>query len=207
MTPDRARELVAQITVSVDGVRDRLVELYDGRGWLALGYATWGELCEVEFGSVAVGRLLPREKRRELVQELAAGGMSTGAIGPALGISRDTARRDRLNSPALDKAGGAVVGLDGKTYDVAKLRESQRAAAEHAATLDAEQEVERGIRDTNVHVAEAVHLLAWQTPDTFIRGFFPRHHEFLAPGMALTRDRCLAARAFLDRLLDEDTLL
>ena len=122
MTPERARELVDSIRVDVDGIRDRLLELYQGRGWLALGFGTWGELCEAEFGSVAVGRLLPRSERRELVQILTGGGMSTRAIGKAMGIHDSTVVRDR---GAASAAPGAVVGLDGKAYQPREHKETQ----------------------------------------------------------------------------------
>jgi hypothetical protein len=200
ITEERARELVAEISVSVDGIRDRLVELYDGRGWLALGYGTWADMCETEFGSVAVGRLLPREQRRELVGELTEAGMSTRAIGTALGVPDRTARRDAARGTSGPPASN-VVGLDGKTYRPPSPEAERRAAERRAA-----EEIERGIRDTNVHVAEAVHLLAWQTPDTFLRDFYPRHQDTVATGMQLTRERCLAARTFLNRVLEREDL-
>lgn len=94
MTPEHARDLVAGIRVSVEGIQARLVELWEGRAWLALGHATWGDMCAAEFDSVAVGRLLPRDERRELVTHLADAGMSSREIGTGLGMSYKTAQRD-----------------------------------------------------------------------------------------------------------------
>jgi len=95
VTVERARQLVEQVRLSVDGIRERLVELHTGRAWLALGYAEWAEMCRREFDDAAVGRLLPRDQRRTLVVELAQAGVSVADTAAALGIGRATVSRDR----------------------------------------------------------------------------------------------------------------
>lgn len=45
----RARELVTQIKAGVENVRKLLLELYEGQGWIALGYDTWRECVATEF--------------------------------------------------------------------------------------------------------------------------------------------------------------
>lgn len=110
LTKSEARELVGEVKASADALRVAVHRLWSGRGWQALGHATWDDLCAKEF-SVKIS--LPREDRREVVSELTGGGMSARAIGSALGVSEATVRNDR---GAQDCAPVAVVGTDGKTY-------------------------------------------------------------------------------------------
>lgn len=49
MTADEARACVIEINNLESTKRVRLLELYERRGWVALGYATWGECLSVEF--------------------------------------------------------------------------------------------------------------------------------------------------------------
>jgi hypothetical protein len=129
-----ARERITRVKASVDTVRDDVMSLWRGRAWGALGYAHWSELCEAEFGCL----VLPREQRREVVADLSREGMSTRAIGAALGVSDETARRDRgatFVAPAEPDAEPArVTGIDGKSYP-AKLttttRTSEATKVEH----------------------------------------------------------------------------
>lgn len=204
MTPDDARALVEQVRISADDIRDRLLALYVGRGWLALGYGSWADMCETEFDSVAVGRLLPREQRRELVNDLTAGGMSTRAIGGALGIDPMTASRDRAAGVANDTP-ARVIGLDGKTYTPPTPEErAHRAAWDKKARDQAEREA--GIRDANRSVAEAVHLLGKLDARTWMRAFYPHHDTYVGEGVRVTRDRLTAARQFIDQLLERPDL-
>jgi hypothetical protein len=43
-----ARRLVNQIKATLDELRDAIIELWDGQGWLALGYDSWHNLCMAE---------------------------------------------------------------------------------------------------------------------------------------------------------------
>lgn len=126
MSPVDARTLVDQLRESVDDLRDALVRLWAGRAWLALGYETWDALCDAEF---AVRIALPREQRAELVGDLRKQGMSTRAIGSALGVSQRTAAddaREQNCSPVGQREARAaflaheqthtITGLDGKRY-------------------------------------------------------------------------------------------
>ena len=50
---EAARALVATINQSAHELRTALIELYEGRGWEALGYASWRNCCEAEFSQSA----------------------------------------------------------------------------------------------------------------------------------------------------------
>lgn len=130
MERDRAAQLVGEIVAMVANVRERLVELYTERGWLALGYPTWSDLCAAEFSDVAIGRLLPREQRAELVTHLSAAHMPTRAISDALGVNQSTVVRDKATDANASVGGDYVIGLDGKRRHASVPRSQERTAME-----------------------------------------------------------------------------
>lgn len=131
MAADEARERVDRVRSAVTQARSDLVELWRRRAWVALGYASWDDLCDAEFG---VRLALPREERREAVAELRAEGMSTPAIASALRISNATAWRDASSSNEEDRP-AKVTGLDGRERPAvqparpAPVAQSERPAA------------------------------------------------------------------------------
>lgn len=111
MDADHARALVDQIRSAVTVAVDAITEAWQGRAWEVLGYASWDALCESEFG---VRLQLPQAERMAVVGTMTADGMSTRAIGTALGVDKDTIREDRLRGGNPPPA--QVIGLDGKRY-------------------------------------------------------------------------------------------
>jgi hypothetical protein len=132
-TADRvaaARSRVNKIRSMVEDVKVLIVEAWENRDWIALGYDTWDLYCTTEFGaSVAI----PRDERAELVFHLRDHGMSLRAIEQATGISKDTAARDL--STVADETVETVTGVNGKAYKAksAPVEEvvSEPDAAEH----------------------------------------------------------------------------
>lgn len=105
-----------------DRIRAGLLTLWDDvkeawrcRDWLALGYATWEEMCEAEYPMALAIR---REERPEIVADLRAEGMSTRAIAAATGVSNATISRDL--SGVTDVTPEPVTGTDGKTYQTTR---------------------------------------------------------------------------------------
>lgn len=88
-----AQALTLALRQSLTVSCDLLVEAYERRAWAVLGYESWRDYTDAELGEVRLR--LPREQRRELVATMTEAGMSTRAIGAALGVSDETARRDR----------------------------------------------------------------------------------------------------------------
>jgi len=109
-----ARRLVDTIKTAVTSAHDAIVQAYRERVWEPLGYASWDELCEAEF---KVRLRLPVDERREAVGNLRAAGLSTRAIGSALGLSKDTVQRESPPAGVSNETpAGPVTGLDGKRY-------------------------------------------------------------------------------------------
>lgn len=49
LTESRAKAICDRIRGGIESVAELLVELHDGKGWIALGYKSWKECCEKEF--------------------------------------------------------------------------------------------------------------------------------------------------------------
>lgn len=98
LTATQARELTDRIRQTLTVAHDLIATAYKGRAWVALGYASWDAYCSGEFAEARMVRL-DREQRREIVADLRREGMSTPAIGAALGVSDETARRDLMSIP------------------------------------------------------------------------------------------------------------
>jgi hypothetical protein len=107
-----------------------VIAAYQHRDWARLGYGTWEDYVAGEFGSHRVR--LPRTQRQEAVARLRGEGLSTRAIGAALGVDQRTVRRDL--PAAAGVVAGLVVGVDGKGYSAP---ETPRAVTAGPAEADA----------------------------------------------------------------------
>jgi hypothetical protein len=100
--------------------------------WRVLGYADWQAYVDGEFGAERLR--LPAEHRQKAVAELRLAGLSTRAIGVAVGVDEKTVRNDLRG--AEFSAPEEITGTDGKKY--AASRPSQPSAtAEADGQLDA----------------------------------------------------------------------
>lgn len=94
-----ARRLTERIRLNVVAVRDGveklqalLEEAKEGNVHVALGYPSWPAYVADVMGEEPLR--LSRDDRREIVHYLTGEGMSTRAIGQALGVSREAVRKD-----------------------------------------------------------------------------------------------------------------
>lgn len=88
---DAARRRADRIRTAAEELWDTIAVAYQQRDWLALGYASWDEYCQQEFGSLRIR--IPREERAEIVASLRDSGLSLRAIEAATGLSTATSRR------------------------------------------------------------------------------------------------------------------
>lgn len=124
LTADEARELTDRIRVSWDELAPLVTVAYRRRAWVALGYESWDAYCSAEMDGARLA--LPVAERRERTAELRDAGMSTRAIGSALGVDPKTVRNDLASggeySPPEQTAANApesprtVTGTDGRNY-------------------------------------------------------------------------------------------
>ena len=139
-----ARRLTERIRLNVVAVRDGveklqalLEEAKEGNVHVALGYPSWPAYVADVMGDEPLR--LSRDDRREIVDYLTGEGMSTRAIGQALGVSRDTVSKDRSAgvrnlTPAADQhvypqnAPTAVNRSTGEVIDAEAIKDTRPAA-------------------------------------------------------------------------------
>lgn len=89
---DSARALTDRIQAGTTKIQELIITAYQGRAWVALGYASWDEYISGEFASSPLA--LPRETRQEAVQSLKKQGLSLRAIASVTGTSPQTVAND-----------------------------------------------------------------------------------------------------------------
>lgn len=172
-----ARTLTDRIKIAVEATWQLIAEAYTRRAWTALGYSSWDDYCQREFGSSRLR--LPREERSEVVASLRESGLSIRAISTATGIDKETVMKDlsgnRTPAPTIrieiegatfDEIRERVTGIDGKTYTPPAPRprpvetDEQRRAREH------DEHIERCVSRLERFVTGAVEFTSLPTdPD------------------------------------------
>lgn len=134
-----ARGLVDGMKADVADLGERLGIAYTGRAWVALGYGSWDAMCDAEFPGARLR--LPREQRAEQVQSLAAMGLSTRAIGSALGVHHDTVASDlkkaTVGNPTVARP-STVQSLDGRTRPASQPPRPEPVHVVHTTTTTTE---------------------------------------------------------------------
>jgi hypothetical protein len=129
-------------------------------------------------------------------------------------MARERKRREKEEAAAeAEKNARIVADLTQANSKYLPLIESGDVtpAAAWAAHLEdtrkerqAQEEIEHGIRSTNVRIAECVRSLAVHAPgDVLVSAFLPHHDRVVVEGMRLTRERIGEAITVLNRLLKE----
>ena len=138
LSHDDARLLVDSIRVDVADIGERIVAAYLGQAWIALGYVSWDALCDIEFEGAQLR--VPREDRVEQVQSLRSAGLSTRAIGAALGVTQGTVMNDLRTSPEQNYSVDApktVRSINGKTYPATQPARAKPAGPDPATVKQA----------------------------------------------------------------------
>jgi hypothetical protein len=89
-----AQALVDQVKQGIDLIIPAVIELWQRRSWVPLGYLSWQDLCAAEFSALLHFRL-PRPERVEAVRQITAAGMSDRAQAIPLGADPKTVASDR----------------------------------------------------------------------------------------------------------------
>lgn len=101
------------VTPDVANIVTAIVSIWDGRLWRELGYESWDDFTVSELSGAP---RLTVEARQEVVARLRETGMSTRAIGSALGVHHSTVKKDVSTggNPPVEPA--QITGVNGKTY-------------------------------------------------------------------------------------------
>jgi hypothetical protein len=124
-------------SLCLDELRDAIIELWDGQGRLALGYDSWHNLCMAE--GLNLKLRLPMMARRSIVGDLTEHGMSTRAIGSALGVGKSTMQRD-LEQCVPNGTPATITGREGKPYPPNRHRIEPQQIGPHTVTISPPQE-------------------------------------------------------------------
>jgi hypothetical protein len=114
----RRAELIRVGMVSYAQTLETIAESFAARDWVTLGYGSWDEYVDKEFAEKRLK--LDGDRRREAAEALRLTGMSTRAIGSALGVSHQTVAND-LASGGQNLTPAPVAGADGKTYPATRM--------------------------------------------------------------------------------------
>lgn len=132
----RAERIRSGMRVLAEWQQD-VIAAYAKDDWRALGYASWDSYLDGEFGEHRVQ--LPREQRREIVASMSAAGMSTRAIGAAVGASKDTVHRDLSSSVSFETDGTRTVhSLDGRERPASRPAPEPNVRVQPDDVVDAE---------------------------------------------------------------------
>jgi transposase len=110
---DELRLDAEAVEVVIDRIRDRLIWLYQGQGWVLIGYSTWNEMLDGE-GVREVTRRMTAEEKRELNSDLVVSGMSSRAVAAVTGASQSTVSRASKSLESYDSS-DRITTLDGKS--------------------------------------------------------------------------------------------
>ena len=112
LTRQEARELTDRIRVGLSNIWNDVTEAYVRGAHLALGYESWDDYCEKEFGASHLK--LPKENRAAELTSMREKGMSLRAIQSATGVSQPTIIKD--TKAGAKNFSTSTIGQDGKTY-------------------------------------------------------------------------------------------
>ena len=149
------REDLARIAFSWQRLGENVAKAYDRRDWEKLGYQTWKEYCAAEYSSDQLPRA-PKAELSQLVSSLAANaGMSTRAIGDALGIGKCTVNGWHVSQVGhLPRTGR--LGWTGKPTRVRALKPVPDTVQVSSGLKEMPDEAE-----DLVEVAETCHRKSW----------------------------------------------
>jgi predicted DNA-binding protein YlxM (UPF0122 family) len=128
LSAQQAREVTDKIRAGLEGVYQLIIEAYRGRVWTALGYGSWDEYVQREFGNQSLRP--PLEERTEVVRSLRESGLSIRAIAAATQVSKGTVQNELTKSSGVqnwtpeqlstteEESGqrSSIIGQDGKDY-------------------------------------------------------------------------------------------
>ncbi len=94
VTEQQVRESIATASTHLEKAAEQIVWQVQNKAWLTLGYASWDEMREKEYGKHAV--MVPRADRLHLVSGLRKEGLTITQIADTIGVGKSTV--GRLNS-------------------------------------------------------------------------------------------------------------
>lgn len=91
-TYGEVRQSVETTKTKLEEAAEQIVWQVENQVWMVLGYSSWDEMREVEYGGAAV--IVPRADRPELSSRLRSQGLTQKSVADTLGVGEATVRRD-----------------------------------------------------------------------------------------------------------------
>lgn len=91
ISEDEARQLTSRLHKNLEDTQALVLEAFEKKIWLALGYTSWNEYITGEFSGLELTP--PKEDRLETIATYTQAGMSTRAISAVTGLSPATVAR------------------------------------------------------------------------------------------------------------------
>lgn len=92
VTQSAALASVRRARKSLEDAAAEIVWQIEREVWVVLGYKSWDEMREAEYGGAAF--MVPRKDRPELVQRMRAAGLTQQEVAATAGVTERTVRRD-----------------------------------------------------------------------------------------------------------------
>lgn len=114
LSKEEARKLTANLHQNLENAQELIIEAFEKRVWLSLGYKSWNAYITYEFTGLTLTP--PKEDRLTAVVSYAEAGMSTRAISAVTGLSVGSISRlqSKARETGLLAEERESVGLDGK---------------------------------------------------------------------------------------------
>jgi hypothetical protein len=136
LTPTEARRLAERVRTRLDGARADILELYERRGWEALGYSSWEDCARAEFQqsySQVQRQLAAAKVERQLIEHQTGSTFSPMAKSAALpGLKLGNLKESHARE---------LGGLEPETSTEVLKRASKGGAATAAKIREAKREV------------------------------------------------------------------
>lgn len=178
MTEAEARQAVAEVHRYLGRARDVLVRLYEGRGWLALGYPTWAACVAGEFG----------QSRSHLYRQLAAGLLEAG-MGVEVGSTPEAHLRPVVDAGLTPDEARLVLNVVRQTAPEGKVTGAHvRSVVTVLREVVTTGAVDPGSGEQVAVIAPV--LAAAITEETYERLQRQREHLALSEALRVKREEC-----------------
>jgi len=91
-TYGEVKDSIRRAKDSLEAAAEQIVWQIERQAWTVLGYSSWNEMREAEYGGAAF--MVPKAERPELVARMRSQGLTNVEIAETAGISEPTVRRD-----------------------------------------------------------------------------------------------------------------
>lgn len=117
---EESEAITAQLRQALENTQELIIEAFQKKVWLSLGYGSWNDYVTGEFAGLELNP--PKEERVSVIASYHQAGMSSRAISAVTGLSKGTIGRElkKAKEENLVADDVAVAGLDGKVRTYSK---------------------------------------------------------------------------------------